>query len=197
MKKMTISGHIRKSRYLFTRKMKKQMAVYTQKEIPRIRDTRKAYSILLGRTRPHNTHTPKPKEKKKGTSLLSRPDRPARSGRIAAKWRTFCCRARSVVVSTHSLLSPLSSRTTFSVPSPLQQLRTTTNNNHSRSSHTHAFPFHSAPPPFSSPAPFGRAFAPSANRDNRHALHSSTSQGGRSHRSNSRTLSAFKQAAFS
>jgi len=45
-------------------------------------------------------------------------------------------------------------------------------------------------------APSGRAFSLSANRDRRLASCPSTSQRGRSHRPTSRTLSAFRQAAF-
>ena len=50
-------------------------------------------TILLYKTRPHDTHTrtnknPE-KEIKEKPSLLCRPGRPARSGRIVAKWRTL------------------------------------------------------------------------------------------------------------
>ena len=111
---------------------------------------------------------------------MCRPGRPARSGRIAAQWRTLCCRAHSVDVSTHSLLSlsnlshNLLEPQPSPVPSPLQQPRTTT---------TGAALPHAAFRPArlrllsSSYAPFGRAFTPSANRASRHASCPSTSQG--------------------
>jgi len=47
-----------------------QVFIYSQqskqKDLSRIRDTRKAYTISTLRTRPHDTHTHKPKRKEKG-----------------------------------------------------------------------------------------------------------------------------------
>ena len=112
---------------------------------------------LLGRTRPHNTHT-QTQRKEKGTSLFRRPGRPAGSGRIVAKMApNFGCRAHSVV----QQLSPTAFRTTLSkgpssnrfshTPSPF---RVTPASLTHRSASTRAFSFSLAPPPSFVPRPF-------------------------------------------
>ena len=64
-----------------------------QKELPRATGTRTTYTNTTLRTRPHTHRLAQIKTQKKRnkgkTFLLCRPGRPARSGRIAAKWRTL------------------------------------------------------------------------------------------------------------
>ena len=73
------------------RRRKSNAGIYSQqqdnarKRNTRIRDTRKAYTILVN-GRGLTTHTHKPKEKKKGTSLFRRPDAGRWLGRVAARW---------------------------------------------------------------------------------------------------------------
>jgi len=165
------------------------------KEIPEYATHGKLILLLLHQTRPHNTHTPKPKGKKKGTSLLCRPGRPARSGRIVARMApNFGCRAHSVVRQlSPTLLEQLLSNNTGEPPSRTSRTSHTTlcrfrllsnNSEQPRTTTTGAAlthtPFRSARLRLlsSSHAPFGRAFAPSANRASGHASCPSTSQGG-------------------
>ena len=191
-----------------------------------LRGTRATYSNSTLKTRPHtHTHTPKKtqvKKKKKRTSL-SCWSRQARSfGPYRGKDGTpLGCRAPSVVrpassnapQTTTNTPSSNSSQTTL-VNHPLEPLhlshpdprphapfRTSDPQHVSSGSRPALLSSIRSPPPglslSSFHAPSGRAFALSANRDSRLASCPSTSQGGRSHRSPWRTLSAFKQAASS
>ena len=142
---------------------------------------------------------------------MCRPGRPARSGRIAAQWRTLCCRAHSVDVSTHSLLSlsnlshNLLEPQPSPVPSPLQQpcpVSSPLQQPCPVSTHTPFFLSHTPIRVHTRlfvlvPRPFWACLRSLGQSGQRTRLLPVNVTGGRSHRSPWRTLSAFKQTAFS
>ena len=111
-------------------------------------------------------HTHKPNEKKKGTSLLCRPGRPARSGRIAAKMAPALAAAHTRSSNSSSLLQlslSLLSHNTLSNNSsnnPLSLSSRTLLSNNPLEPLRRATPFRPTPPPSLVPRPFWACLRP-------------------------------------